>query len=102
MSDSPDKDSVSIHIGGDVDGSQIVAAGRDVTIGSQQFNVKHEQITNAFAEIYRQIEERPPDPDVDKPEIQSTVENIEAEVKSAGCGSLRRWHRTFLMLLRQP
>ena len=96
MSDSSDKDRVSVHIGGDVERSQVVAAGRDVIIGCQQFNVEHEQITNAFAKIYRQIETRPPDPDVDKPEIQSTVESIESEVKKgdeANPNKVERWLR---------
>jgi hypothetical protein len=68
-------DSVSIHIGGNADRAQIVAAGRDVQIGGQQFSVEYQEISYAFAEIYRQIEIRPPDPNVDKPEIQSTSEH---------------------------
>jgi hypothetical protein len=89
-------DSVSIHIGGNADRAQIVAAGRDVQIGGQQFSVEYQEISYAFAEIYRQIEIRPPDPNVDKPEIQSTVENIESEVKKgddANPNKVERWLR---------
>jgi hypothetical protein len=87
---------VNIHIGRDVDKSQVIAAGGDVNIGAQQFNPEYEHVTKAFVEIYRQIQIRPPDPNVDKSEIQRTVENIEAEVlKSDGANArkVRRWLR---------
>ena len=85
---------VSISIGGDVEGSQVIGAGRDVHIAPEKLD--SDEIARAFAAIYEQIEARPPDPKVDRAEIKETVEKIKAEVRKedeANPDKVERWFR---------
>ena len=89
--------SVSISTG-DVQGSQIMAAGGDMLVenaqASAQIGISGEELAKAFAAIYKQIEVRPPAPDIDREEIKETVEKIEAEVKKGdevNVSKVERW-----------
>ncbi len=89
---------VSISVSGNVEGSQIFGAAGDLIIKNAHVTMQAgsslDELTRAFAEIYRQIEARSDDPDVDREEIKETVEKIEAEIKKgdeASASKVERW-----------
>ena len=54
------------------------------------------ELSRQFAQIKKQIEERPADPQVEKDELRETVERIEREVRkgeAADPGKVERWLR---------
>lgn len=98
------------HVDGDVftgdkittgDSSAVVTGhGSEATVNSE-VEGSGEEIAKLFAEIYKKIEARPVDPDVDKEEIKSTVEKIEAEAakgKEANKKKVGRWLRNLLAM----
>jgi hypothetical protein len=67
----------SIHIGGSVNGSNVVAGNYNKI--TQSNGVQADEIAELFAIIYQKIEARPEDPKVDKEEIAQAVQRIEQE-----------------------
>jgi hypothetical protein len=60
-----------------------------------------DEIARLFAVVYRRIEARPEDPDVDKDEIAGTVQQIEREVskgEDANPRKLERWIRHLALM----
>jgi hypothetical protein len=56
-----------------------------------------EDLARLFESVYERIQARPLDPDVDKGEIEATVQNIEAEAvkgQDANPSKLQRWLKT--------
>lgn len=81
--------------GVNISGGQI-KAGRDVTIAGRDIRISIDTtgLARRFAEIYKKIEARPPDPNVDKSELKDTVKKIEEEVKKgdeANSAKIERW-----------
>ncbi len=95
-----DKITTTTHTGdnisvGDITGSSGIAIGRgaqaSVTAGASAA-----ELAKAFADIYKQIEARPPDPNVDKDEVKQEVRRIEEELKKgeeANASKVERWLR---------
>lgn len=93
-----DKVTTTTHTGdnisvGDITGSAGIAIGRGaqatVTSGAGVA-----ELAKAFAEIYKQIEARPPDANVDKEELKQDVRRIEQEAAKgdeANPSKLERW-----------
>jgi hypothetical protein len=70
-----------------------VAAGRGSQATSSQ-GVDAAELAALFDAIYKRIEARPDNPDVDKEELQGTVQWIQAEAgkgEEANPGKVRRW-----------
>jgi hypothetical protein len=86
-------------VGGDVvGGSKTVTqtAGGDIVGGDKIVNetASAQQLADAFRAIHQKIEARPPDPKVDKEEIEDTVKRIETETHKgaeANPDRLERW-----------
>ena len=86
-------------VGGDlVSGNKTVTqtAGGDIVGGDKIVNAHapSEQLAEAFRAIHQKIEARPPDPKVDKDEIEDTVKRIETETRKgaeANPDRLERW-----------
>lgn len=80
-------------IGGSVNIDSGEFVGRDkITTYSAYPSI--DELSQAFAQIYKQIEDRPSDPNVDKEEIQEQIEKIEKEAQKgehAHEGRLKRW-----------
>ena len=77
-----------------------VAAGRGASVTVNQ-GLSGEDLSKLFASIYQKIESRPPDPDVDKEEVQGTVQNIEKEVQKgeeANPSKVERWLKTLALI----
>jgi hypothetical protein len=70
-------DGSSIHIGGSVSGSNIVAGNYNKI--TQSNGLSGDEIAKLFTIAYQKIEARPEDPQVDKEEITQTVQRIEQE-----------------------
>ncbi len=73
-----------------------VAVGRGASVTVTQ-GLTGEDLSRLFAQIYQKIESRPPDPDVDREELQGTVQNIETEVQKgegANPNKVERWLKT--------
>ncbi|MCS6910173.1 MAG: hypothetical protein NZM11_06335 [Anaerolineales bacterium] len=93
-----DKVTTTTHTGdhisvGDITGSSGIAIGRgaQATVSS---GPSAAELAKAFAEIYKQIEARPPDPNVDKEELKEDVRRIEQEVAkgdAANPSKVERW-----------
>lgn len=83
------------YIGGSVTVSDGDFVGRDQVIhGDRVRGVGGEELARLFKDIYRQIEERAPDPDVDKEELAETVQKIESEAakgEEANPSKVERW-----------
>ena len=84
---------------GDISGAG-VAVGRGA-----QAAVTHglggDEIGQLFGAVYRQIETRPPDPDVDKGELAETVQKIQGEAArgdEANPNKVERWLRTLSLM----
>ena len=75
-------------------GSEFV--GRDKTVDGQGPTAT--ELARAFAEIYRRIEDRPPEPDLDKAEVIETVQKIEQEAAQGEEANPRRVERWLKML----
>ncbi len=85
----------NISIGGSVSGSNIVVGDHNTV--TQSVNTQANEITNYFEVIYRQIETRQEDPQVDKEEIIETVQRIEQETakgEEANPAKVDRWLST--------
>lgn len=86
-------------VGGDlVGGNKTVTqtAGGDIVGGDKIVNSgpQAQQLADAFRAIHQKIEARPPDPMVDKDEIEDTVKRIETETRKgdqANTDRLERW-----------
>lgn len=83
------------HVGGSVSiGGDVVGGNQIKTYTNRDLNA--EQLTIQFDRILKQIDNRPPDKDIDKNELKGLVENIHNEVKKGGNGSpnkVERWLR---------
>ncbi len=90
-----------ISAGGDVSivsigaGAQVgqAAAGKDISQTSQS-GTNPQELTALFNAINKQVDARPPDPNVDKDEIQDTLEQIKKEAskgESANAVKIERW-----------
>ena len=81
---------------GDVTGDNVaIAAGREAQAEVTQ-GVGGEDLAALFAQVYRQIEARPEDPDVGKDELTETVQKIEKEAaqgEKANPHKVERWLR---------
>jgi uncharacterized caspase-like protein len=94
-----------IVYGDDVDGDKItvgdisgtgVAVGRDAQAAATQ-GMGGDEIAQLFAAVYRQIEARPLDPDVDKGELAETLQKIQGEMargEEANPNQVECWLRT--------
>lgn len=95
-----DKKVTTIHTGdqisvGDISGSSGIAIGRGARASSRT-GMSGAELSQLFADIYKQIEARRSDPTVDKEEITEKVKNIETEAAKgddANPGKLERWLR---------
>ncbi len=87
-------DSESYSISGEVSGG-IVIQGPDARVNIvQESGTSAEELVRLFELINKRIQERPDDPDVEKEEIKSTVNKIEAESKKGEAANetkLERW-----------
>jgi hypothetical protein len=93
-----DKVTTTTHTGdnitvGDITGSSGIAIGRGaqatVTTGASAA-----ELAKVFADIYKKIEARPADPNVDKEEVKQDVRRIEQEVakgEEANASKVERW-----------
>lgn len=72
-----DKGGSNIHIGGSVNGSNIVVGNHNQI--TQSSGVSGDEIAKLFANVYQKIEARPEDPQVEKEEIVQAVQRIEQE-----------------------
>src|SRR6266487_3652171 len=91
----PKKSNINIESGRDtrIKGDVV---GRDKITSSGISAKDLAELAKQFAQIQKQIDQRPDDPQVDKPEIKNLVENIENEVKKgdeANPGKVERWLR---------
>jgi hypothetical protein len=87
---------VSVSIGGNVSDSQVIASSGNINITSNQTNNSQNLIHQEFKVVYQKIEERDPVSHVDKSEVVSIVQNIEAEVSGeheVNPTKLERWLR---------
>ncbi len=96
-----------VSVGGNLAGGDQIRAGNDVVGGNKTtaggdivgrdkvtFGASAQDLAQYFAEIYRQIEARPRDPNVDKAEVKDTVEKIEQEARKgeqANANKVERW-----------
>jgi hypothetical protein len=81
------------------DGNVVADHGRATVVKTE--GLSGEELAALFAPVYRRIEARPPDPDVDKQELVETVERIEAEAakgEDANPQKVERWLRTLGMM----
>lgn len=93
---SKDSGRNSIHIGGSVSGNNVVLAGNHIQV-TQSNGVSREEIAKLFETVYKRIEERKDDPEVEKEEIKQTVQRIEEETakgEEANPSKVDRWLRT--------
>jgi excisionase family DNA binding protein len=84
----------TISVSGIQDSNVAVGRGASVTVTQ---GLTGEALTDLFKLIYQKIEARPPDPDVDREEVQATVQNIETEVQkgeTANPSKVERWLKT--------
>lgn len=81
-------------IEGNISGGVIVQ-GRGSRVSVQQSSAVNDQELSAlFNQLYKAIQSRPPDPNIEKEEISETVQRIEQEVKKgdqANDSKLKRW-----------
>ena len=87
-------------LSGNVSGGGIVFQGgrhKNITI-NQSTGPGSDEIAALFSNIYKHIEARPPDPNIDKEEIMETVQKIQEEAatgeKDANENKLTRWMDT--------
>lgn len=95
MEKPKDDGSVSIQIGGNVSGSQILASKGDINVSKANFS-NATDIDSAFTQVFEKIKNRPEDASVDKDEIISTVEKVKEEVSKgdeASTNKVERWFR---------
>lgn len=84
----------TISVSGIQDSNVAVGRGASVTVNQ---GLTGEDLSRLFAQIYQKIEARPPDPDVDREELQGTVQDIEKEVQKgegANPNKVERWLKT--------
>jgi hypothetical protein len=93
-----DKVTTTTHTGdnitvGDITGSSGIAIGRG-TQATATTGASAAELAKVFADIYKKIEARPADPNVDKEEVKQDVRRIEQEVakgEEANPSKLERW-----------
>ena len=81
---------------GDISGSTGVAIGRGAQATVTQ-GLGGDELAKLFATVYRRIEARPEDPDVDKAELTNTIQQIQTEVakgEAANPNKVERWLKT--------
>jgi len=81
---------------GDISGSTGIAIGRGARATVSQ-GLGGDEIARLFEAVYRRIEARPEDPNVDKEELTDTVQKIQQEVakgEGANPNKVERWLRT--------
>ena len=76
-----------------ISNSRGVAVGPGATAIVNEYGSNDTELAEKFLAIYKQIEERSDDPNVDKHEIEQTVKNIEQEVAKdePNKNKIRRW-----------
>ena len=89
------------QIGGDqnvIEGSisgGVIVQGRGAQVSVQQTSTASDkELSDLFEKLYKTIQSRPPDPNIEKEEISETVQRIEQEVKKgdqANDSKLTRW-----------
>lgn len=84
------------YIGGNLSMTGGEFVGRDKNVYGQEPTAG--ELAQAFAEIYRRIEARPPDPDLDKDEVVETVQKIEQEAAQGEDANPKRVERWLKML----
>jgi hypothetical protein len=97
-SDRRQYDNSRIETGGGAFVGGSVSAGGDF-VGRDKVTTTHhglgsDEIAALFNQVYQQIERRPPDPNVDKEEIQETTQKIQEEVQKgedANVTKVERW-----------
>jgi len=85
---------------GDIASSTNVAVGRN-TRATASTSSGDDVTVRIFAPIYRQIESRPEDPNVDKEELSSIIHNIQEEVnkgEQANTNKIERWLKTLALM----
>lgn len=88
-----------LYVGGDINivrdagNVGVINQGRGSVKIVTKYGSDETEITRRFMEIYRQIDESPVDPNVDKEEIARTVKDIEGEVaeKEPNTVKIKRW-----------
>ena len=84
----------TISVSGIQDSNVAVGRGASVTVTQ---GLTGEDLSKLFTQIYQKIEARPPAPDVDREELQGTVQDIEKEVQKgegANPNKIERWLKT--------
>lgn len=82
-----------ISVGGVSGDNVAIAAGRGAQAEANT-GVSGGELAELFAAVYRAIEDRPEDPDVDKEELVATAQHIEAEAakdEEANPNKVERW-----------
>lgn len=87
-------DSITV---GDISGSTGIAIGRGAQ-ASVTSGIGGDELAQLFSAVYRQIEIRPQDPDVDKEELADTVKKIELEAAKGENANPRKVERWLLFL----
>jgi hypothetical protein len=87
---------VSISIGGSVEESTVIGAGRDASFEQVGLRPRmtNAEVAKLFEAIYKQIDVRQDDPNVDKKEITEIVNRIESETQrneQANPTKIERW-----------
>ena len=75
-------------------GGDLVGRDKTTTIGPKGKGDDLEKILEQFSQIKQKIDQRTEDPDIDKAELRTLVENIEQELKkgeSANPNKVKRW-----------
>jgi len=83
---------VSQHAGGDIVGRDKITTTTTTTTGLSGDQLA--RLLESFAAIQKQIDARPPDPNVDKDEIKRTVDDVKTEVQkgeAANANKVQRW-----------
>jgi hypothetical protein len=98
MGDEVGGDKIAV---GDISGSTGVAIGRGAQATVTRTGLSGDEIARLFAAVYRRIEARPEDPDVDKEELTETVRKIQREAakgEAANPNRVARWLKTLALM----
>ena len=81
---------------GDISNSKGVAVGHGATAIVNEYGSNDSELAEKFLAVYKQIDERFDDPNVEKHEIKRTVKNIEQEVAKdePNKNKIDRWLRS--------
>jgi len=90
------------YVGGGVQVTDGDFVGRDqIVYGDKVHGLAGEELARLFTAVYRQIETRPEDPDVDKEELTETVQKVEKEAakgEAANPSKVERWLKTLALM----